>query len=47
MTENGRLIRGKANLEAGKFLKNQETLDYIESIKVVDKPKENKKYAKR
>ena len=49
MTAEGRLLRGKANYEAKKFLKNSETLDYIKTLekpKEVIKPKE-KKNAKR
>ena len=29
----GRLARGKANYDSKKFMKNAETLEYIESIK--------------
>jgi len=46
MTFEGRLARGKKNYDSNKFLKNPETLLYIESIsKVETKPKENKKNA--
>lgn len=41
MTEKGRLERGKANYEAGKFLKNSETLEYVKTLKA-EKPKEKK-----
>ena len=41
MTAEGRLARGKANYEAGKFLDNSETLAYIETL-----PKEKPKEAK-
>jgi len=40
MTAEGRLARGKANYEAGKFLDNSETLGYIATL---EKPKEEKK----
>ena len=33
MSEAGRLARGKANFEAGKFLNNPETIDYVKTIK--------------
>ncbi|KKL15228.1 hypothetical protein LCGC14_2507730 [marine sediment metagenome] len=51
MTAEGRLARGKANYEAGKFLDNSETLAYIETLpkekpKEEVKPKEEKKNAK-
>ena len=43
MTAEGILARGKANYEAGKFLKNSETLAYIATL---EKPKEKQKEAK-
>ncbi len=48
MTAEGRLSRGKANYEAGKFLNNSETQEYIKSIKQPEapKPKEEKKDGK-
>lgn len=53
MTHEGRMARGKLNYEAGKFLKNSETLEYINSLpKEIEKkpkefkPKEAKKDAK-
>ena len=50
MTAEGRLARGKENYEAGKFLDNSETLEYIatlpkEKSKEEVKPKEAKKDA--
>ncbi len=44
MTKEGRLMRGKANLESKKNLTNPETLEYIESMSppkptVITKPK--------
>ena len=55
MTAEGRLARGKTNYEAGVFLTNSETLEYISTLKqeepkeVIEepKPKEKKKNAKR
>ncbi|MCK4521972.1 MAG: hypothetical protein KAU20_05325 [Nanoarchaeota archaeon] len=44
MTAEGRLQRGKANYDAGKFLKNSETLAYIETL---EKPKEKPKAAEK
>lgn len=41
MTHEGRLARGKANYDSGKFLKNSETLAYIETL-----PKEEPKEVK-
>ena len=41
MTAEGRLTRGKENYEAGKFLDNQETIDYISTIQK-EKPKGEK-----
>ena len=41
MSQEGILARGKANYEAGKFLKNSETMAYAETLKV-EKPKEVK-----
>ena len=51
MTAEGRLARGKENYEAGKFLDNQETIDYVATLpkekpKEEVKPKEAKKDAK-
>ncbi len=46
MTQEGRLQRGKANYEAGNFLDNSETLEYMETLPK-EKPKEAKKDAKR
>ena len=43
MTQEGRLARGKANYEAGKFLDNSETLEYVATLKKEDKPKKEKK----
>lgn len=40
MTKEGRLKRGKENYEAGAFLENPETLEYI---KTLEKPKEEAK----
>ena len=40
MSKEGRLQRGKENYEAGKFLDNSETLEYMETLK--EKPKEAK-----
>ena len=37
MTQEGRLARGKINHEAGVFLDNSETLEYLASL---EKPKE-------
>jgi len=42
MTAEGRLARGKANYEAGKFLDNSETMAYVETLQK-EKPKEEKK----
>jgi len=33
MTAEGRLSRGKLNYEAGRFLDNSETLEYIATLK--------------
>ena len=33
MTKEGRLLRGKENYEAGVFLDNSETLEYLASLK--------------
>ena len=43
MTAEGRLARGKANHEAGKFLKNPETLAYVAALPKTakDYPEEN------
>ena len=41
MTKEGRLARGKANYEAGKFLDNSETIAYAATLKA-EKPKEAK-----
>lgn len=46
MSSEGRLLRGKANYEAGKFLKNSETLEYIETIKAKPKEAKNAKSSK-
>ena len=40
MTAEGRLARGKANYEAGVFLDNQETIDYVDTL-----PKKEEKVA--
>jgi len=45
MTAEGRLARGKANVDSGKFLKSPETLEYLATVKT-EKPKEAKKDAK-
>lgn len=42
MTKEGRLSRGKENYEKKRFLDNQETKDYIETLKKTEKPKEVK-----
>lgn len=43
MTAEGRLSRGKANYEAGKWLDNPETQEYIATIPAEEtKPKESK-----
>ena len=42
MTAEGRLARGKLNYDAKRFLDNSETLEYIASLKPVEKPKEAK-----
>ena len=41
MTSEGRLARGKENHERGRFPENQETIDYVASMKA-QKPKEAK-----
>ena len=41
MTQEGRLARGKENHENGCFPLNQETIDYVASMKA-EKPNENK-----
>ena len=47
MTAEGRLARGKENYDSGKFLDNQETIDYVKTLEVKEnKPKEAKKNAK-
>ena len=43
MTNEGRLARGKENYDRNRFLDNQETIDYAETLK---KPVEAKKDAK-
>jgi len=49
MTKEGRLKRGKENYEAGVFLDNPETLEYVESLngkpilKPVEKEEPNSK----
>ncbi len=45
MTAEGRMRRGKENYEAGKFLDNAETLEYLNSLPK-EKPKEEKKDGK-
>lgn len=45
MTKEGRLSRGKENYEKGRFLDNQETLDYIATMPK-EKPKEAPKEVK-
>jgi len=42
MTKEGRLARGKENAERGRFLDNQETIDYLATVKPAktEKPKE-------
>ena len=45
MTEEGRLARGKANHEAGKFLDNSETVAYV-ALLPKEKPKVIPKEAK-
>lgn len=44
MTDEGRMARGKANADAGKFLDNSETIDYLASKteEKVEKPKKSK-----
>ena len=50
MTAEGRLARGKENYDFGKFLDNQETIDYVATLPKEkpkeEKPKEEKKNAK-
>ena len=47
MTAEGRLARGKANYEAGKFLDNSETLEYVATLpKTETKTKEKKQDGK-
>ena len=49
MTHEGRLARGKANYEAGKFLNNSETIAYLATIaakEIETKPKEKKENVK-
>ena len=43
MTQEGRLKRGKANYEAGVFLDNSETQEYLRSIEQPEEPKEKPK----
>ncbi len=43
MSEEGRLARGKVNYERGRFLDNQETIDYAETLKKPEEPKKEKK----
>ena len=42
MTDEGRLARGKENHERGRFPNNQETIDYVATLKAkpAAKPKE-------
>ena len=40
MTAEGRLARGKENYDSGKFLDNQETIDYVATLPK-KKPKED------
>ena len=48
MTVEGRLARGKANHDAGKFLSNSETLEYVASMNTPKAaPKEVPKEAKK
>ena len=42
MTNNGRLERGKENYEKKRFLDNSETVDYIKTLKPVNKDVEAK-----
>ena len=43
MTAEGRLARGKANLQAQRFLTNSETLEYVATLPLLEeKPKEKK-----
>jgi len=46
MSVEGRLVRGKANYEAKKFLENSETLEYIATLEV-EKPEPVKKKQKQ
>lgn len=46
MSKEGILLRGKANYDSGKFLKNSETLEYISTLKV-EEPKEEKPKEKK
>lgn len=49
MSSEGRLARGKANYDAGKFLENSETVEYAATVKAKpkeEKPKEKKENAK-
>ena len=39
MTKEGRLARGKENHDRGRFPENQETIDYVASIKKTEAPK--------
>ena len=43
MTKEGRLLRGKENYEAGVFLDNSETLEYVKSLKETPKKEEETK----
>ena len=42
MTAEGRLARGKANLQAQRFLNNPETLEYISTLPLIEEPKVKK-----
>ncbi len=44
MTKEGRLARGKENYKRKRFLDNQETIDYVATLKTAkaEKPKEAK-----
>ena len=39
MTAEGRLLRGKANYDSGKFLDNSETIEYVKTLTKKSKPK--------
>ena len=42
MTAEGRLARGKANYDKGKFLDNSETVAYVKTLKEAPKDKPEK-----